>query len=37
MGDLEGGSFNGDIERQVEKGPGNGASLSMGIWKGAFF
>jgi hypothetical protein len=32
MGNLEGGcSFTGDCEGQVEKGSGNGASVSVGL------
>jgi hypothetical protein len=32
IGNLEGGSFTGDFERQVEEGSGNGASVSVGLW-----
>jgi hypothetical protein len=34
MGDLEGGLFQGDFERQVDKSSGNGTSLSMGLCNG---
>jgi hypothetical protein len=34
MGDLEGGLFHGDFERQVEESSGNGTSLCMGLCKG---
>jgi hypothetical protein len=37
MGNLEwGGSFTRDCERQVEKGSGNGASVSEGNLEGDF-
>jgi len=33
-GNMEGGCFAGDFERQVKEGSGNGASLSMGALLG---
>jgi hypothetical protein len=34
LGNLEGGSFTGDYERQMKEGSGNGASLSTGDLRG---
>jgi hypothetical protein len=31
IGNLDGGSFTGDLERQVEDGSGNGASVCVGL------